>query len=87
MGKGAIVAFKRKHANSEKALDRWMKLIGEAEFKNPQGMKQVFGNKVDFISRQTVFNIGGNKFRLIAKVSFETVLVTHILTHKEYMNK
>ncbi len=34
----------------------------------------------------TVFNIGGNDFRLIANIFYrdETVLIRHVLTHAEY---
>ena len=34
----------------------------------------------------TVFNIGGNDFRLIAEIFYDdqTVLIRHVLTHAEY---
>jgi mRNA interferase HigB len=38
------------------------------------------------VEGKTVFNIGGNKYRLISQINYElkTVLVTHVLAHKEY---
>jgi mRNA interferase HigB len=38
------------------------------------------------VGRFTVFNIGGNKYRLIAAIHYNRgkVYVRHILTHEEY---
>jgi mRNA interferase HigB len=40
----------------------------------------------DVVGSQTIFNIGGNKYRLIALVNYRLgiVLVQHVLTHAEY---
>jgi mRNA interferase HigB len=86
LGKSIIDEFKQKHASSRKALDRWIKLIEGAEFKNPQAIKQLFGRNVDFVGNQTVFDVGGNKVRAITKIAFgiKVVIVTHVLTHTEY---
>ena len=86
LGKNIIDQFKKKHPTSRKALDRWVKLIEGAEFKKPQDIKNLFGGNVDFVSHQTVFDVAGNKVRAITKIEFgvKVVLVTHVLTHKEY---
>ncbi len=86
LGRNLIEEFKRKYPNSRKALDRWVKLIEGAQFKNPQEIKQIFGGNVDFVRGQTVFDVGGNKIRAITKIVFgvKVVLVTHVLTHAEY---
>jgi mRNA interferase HigB len=48
-------------------------------------LKKTFGD-VDPVPPQTVFDIGGNKWRLISEIDYEqqVIFVTHILTHKEY---
>jgi mRNA-degrading endonuclease HigB of HigAB toxin-antitoxin module len=48
-------------------------------------LKGTFGS-ADLVDRKTVFNVGGNKFRLIGMVDFEgrTVLVAEVMTHAEY---
>ena len=86
LGKNIIDSFKKKHPTSRKALDRWVKLIEGTSFKTPQSIKELFGNNVDFVGSQTVFDVGGNKVRAITKIEFSVkiVLVTHVLTHKEY---
>jgi len=86
LGKNIIDSFKKKHPTSRKALDRWMKLIEGADFKSRQSVKELFGANVDFVGHQAVFDVGGNKIRAITKVQYgvKVVLVTHVLTHKEY---
>ena len=53
--------------------------------RNPADLKRTFAS-ASFVEGKTVFNIGGNKYRLISVINYElkTVLVTHVLTHKEY---
>jgi mRNA interferase HigB len=48
-------------------------------------MKSVFP-ATDLVGRHHVFDIGGNKIRLIAGVSYSTqqVFIKHVLTHIEY---
>lgn len=48
-------------------------------------LRQTFAS-ADYVSPFTVFNIAGNKYRLIAIVSYGlgVVSVEHILTHREY---
>jgi mRNA interferase HigB len=48
-------------------------------------MRAIFGS-VDFVGGLAVFDIGGNKFRLIASVDYrcQVVYVKHVLTHKTY---
>ena len=43
-------------------------------------------SQADKVSDLTVFNIGGNKARLIAAIHYNThrIYIRHILTHKEY---
>jgi len=86
LGKDIIDDFKGKHADSRKALDRWVKLIEGAHFVTPQDIRQLFGSKADIVGHQTVFDVGGNKIRTITKIEFgaKIVLVTHVLTHQEY---
>ena len=86
LGKNLIEDFKTRHSNCRKALDRTTHLIEAGNWRNPNDVKQTFGVNVDFIGKQTVFDFGGNKGRLITKISFpvQVVLVTHVLDHNEY---
>jgi mRNA interferase HigB len=48
-------------------------------------MKQMYPN-ADIYGRRTIFNIGGNKYRLIARLNYRTqrVFVVYLLTHAQY---
>lgn len=67
------------------ALDNWYAVAGRCKWKSFAEVRQVFGS-ADWVSPYVVFNIAGNKFRLIAEINFrsQTLFIRHILTHHEY---
>ncbi|HMD31746.1 MAG TPA: type II toxin-antitoxin system HigB family toxin [Candidatus Acidoferrales bacterium] len=83
--RGALVAFWQRHPDAQASLESWYGVIRRAAWKSPAEMKQVYGN-ADLVGRRTVFNIAGNKYRLIARVNYQTqrVFVLYLLTHSEY---
>jgi mRNA interferase HigB len=84
-GEERTAAFASKHKDLKNALKRWVETVEAADWKNPVDMKKTFGS-ADIVGAQTVFNVGGNKCRLIALVQYKSrrVLVQHVLTHTEY---
>ncbi len=80
----AIRQFQQKRPDSKTALDAWYALVKRAKWKNLPDAKADFPS-ADLVGRRTVFNIKGNSYRLIARVSYRTqcVFVLHILTHTE----
>jgi mRNA interferase HigB len=62
-----------------------VRVVRKANWKNPAELKQVYHN-ADFVGRRTVFNIAGNKYRLVARVNYlsQRVFVLYLLTHAEY---
>ncbi len=78
---------RRDHRVRERApgIGRWTKITEQAAWKNPAEVRNTF-RTVDFVGGKAVFNIGGNKYRLIALIIFErqVVIVQAVLTHKEY---
>lgn len=73
------------HAAAETGLQNWRRLIERGTYDNFAALKATFGS-VDKVGDRYVFNIGGNKYRLVASISFATqqVFVKAVLTHKEY---
>ena len=57
----------------------------QATWRNFADVRTVFPS-ADQVGKFTVFDIGGNKFRLIAVIHFNRgkVFVRHVLTHQEY---
>ena len=80
-----VAEFWQKHADAERSLRYWYKLTRDAQWRNFAELRQVFPS-ADQVGRLTVFNIGENKYRLIARVQyrFRKVYIRTILTHSEY---
>ena len=85
ISKKKIEEFSKIHPDSKKALLEWYKIIKNINFENHSELKTIFPS-ADLVGRKTVFNIGGNKYRLVARVNFfyHKVFILHILTHSEY---
>jgi mRNA interferase HigB len=77
--------FWQKYPDSETALIRWFKLMNLAELQNFEELRAVLPS-ADLVDNLIIFNIGGNKYRLIASIHFnrQKIYVRHILTHSEY---
>jgi mRNA interferase HigB len=85
ISKRALREFWEAHPASVSSLAVWHGAIKHASPKNPGELRAIFGS-VDFVGKLVVFNIGGNKFRLIAGVDYrcQVVYIKRILTHKMY---
>jgi mRNA interferase HigB len=57
--------FAEKHPDTKSALARWYALMRKNRFSNLIHLPEVFP-QADQVGKFTVFNIGGNKVRLIA---------------------
>jgi mRNA interferase HigB len=81
----ALVSFAARHAEAGEPLQAWRRIISANDFGSFADLRVVF-NSVDKVGAYYVFNLGGNKYRLIAAIHFNTgmVFVRHVLTHKEY---
>lgn len=81
----ALRTFWERHPDTEKALQRWFKIVTQTDFASFNALRKTFPS-ADKVGDLIVFNIGGNKCRLIASVHFNRgkVYVRHVLTHEEY---
>jgi mRNA interferase HigB len=86
-----IISYKRirefgeVHADSVDALDNWFKVASRAKWSDLIAVQSVF-SKAEAVSNFTVFNIKGNRYRLIVSIDYEEQLIyiKYILTHAEY---
>ena len=85
ISKKAARLFWEKHPDSATALRSWLKARRDTEFKNLAELRSAF-KSADNVGDLIVFNIGGNKYRLVASIHFNRgkVYVRNILTHEEY---
>ena len=89
IGKDKIVKFNQKHSRARKPLAMWVKRTEAAKWKHSADIKATFSSVDNPKDNQYIFNIGGNKYRLIAFVTItdETVIINKIMTHNEYTKK
>jgi mRNA interferase HigB len=80
-----LLEFAKKHTDCSTALESWYKIIKHTTFNSFAELKQTFPS-ADQVGKLTVFNIGGNKARLIAAIHYNRsrVYIRYVLTHKEY---
>ncbi len=80
-----LLEFAKKHPDRNTALESWYRIVKHTKFKSFAELKQTFPS-ADQVGKLTVFNIGGNKARLIAAIHYNTsrVYIRHVLTHKQY---
>ena len=89
VGKLKLKEFSNAHHGAKKPLDRWCSVVEHADWHKFADVKKTFGN-ADWYGKDNkgyvIFNIGGNKYRVIAAINFKglIVVVKVILTHKEY---
>lgn len=81
----ALQLFWEHHPDSKTALTRWFQIVRRTTFKDFASLRRTFPT-ADLVDRFTVFNIAGNKYRLVASIHFNRgkIYVRHVLTHREY---
>jgi mRNA interferase HigB len=77
--------FWHKHRAAEVPLRAWHRTAEHATWNSFADIRNVYAH-ADQVGRCTVFNIGGNKFRLVVVVHFNRgkVYIRHVMTHEEY---
>lgn len=82
----AIRNFCSENPDLELPLERWYKAVVNADWANFGEVRQTFNSADSVGNALFVFNIGGNKCRLIARTLFKkrTLYIRFIGSHKEY---
>ena len=82
--------FIEKHPDAGTALDQWYRTARKARWESPQDVRIIFPHadavRVASGNIVTVFNVGGNKYRLVTAIHYnaQRVYVLRLLTHAEY---
>lgn len=73
------------HRDAAESLRSWYAIMSKSEFDSFADIKRTFGS-ADKVGRFTVFDIGGNKYRLIVAIHYnrKKVYIRHVLTHTAY---
>jgi mRNA interferase HigB len=85
VSKSKLATFWASHPDSKAPLSGWLRLARKHVFLNFAELKTIFGS-VDQVGRLSVFDIGGNKYRLIAAIHFnrQKIFVRAIMRHTDY---
>ena len=72
--------------DSKEPLKSWYQEAKQSNWKNPHELKQQYRNASIVVDNRVVFNICGNKYRLVVKINYETqwVFIRFVGTQKEY---
>jgi mRNA interferase HigB len=84
ISKPAILKFSEKHPDALVPLLNWYRITKRADWGSLADVRNDFAH-ADIVGRRTVFNIHGNNYRLVARVSYRTkrVFILDNLTHVE----
>jgi mRNA interferase HigB len=74
------------HRDAEQPLLAWYKEAEAADWSSPADVKRHFGSASILQHGRVVFNIGGNKYRLVVAIRYDLriVFIRFVGTHVEY---
>ncbi len=80
-------AFWEKHPHAETPLRDWLRDVQKASYANFAELRAAHST-ADYVasSEVTIFNIGGNKYRLVTFIGYssQTIFIKRVMTHAEY---
>ena len=85
ISKAAITEFTKARRDALEPLLHWHSVTRHAAWSHPVDVRASFPH-ADTVGVFTVFNIGGNKYRLVSVIKYrwQVVYIRNILTHAEY---
>jgi mRNA interferase HigB len=88
IAKGILREFWEIYNDSEEQLKTWYKEASNATWNSPNDIKNEYARASILKDNRVIFNICGNKYRLVAKIQYKRqwVFIRFIGTHSEYDN-
>ena len=77
-----------RYPDAERPLDDWYRTVRQLHWANIVDVRRTYPH-ADAVGELTVFNIGGNKYRLATLINYRTgrVFIRYVMTHAEYSRK
>jgi mRNA interferase HigB len=74
------------HPEAEPALRAWIDDVAQANWQTPADIKNIYANASIIANNRVVFNVKGNKYRLIVHVRYDIsiIFIRFVGTHAEY---
>jgi mRNA interferase HigB len=81
----ALREFWEIHPQAKDPLSAWFRVMERSKFADFNTIKATFG-AADYVAPYTIFDVGGNKFRIIAAIHYnrERIYIRYVFTHPEY---
>lgn len=79
-------AFWEKHPDARQPLQTWYADVKHATWKSPADIKNIYQNASFLANNRVVFNIKGNRYRIIVVVQYHygVIYIRFVGTHKDY---
>jgi mRNA interferase HigB len=87
LGERLLTDFAQKHATARKPLGRFLEIARAATWKHMPDVKATLASADFDADAQTfIFDIGGNKYRLLASIDFteQMMVIEEVMTHEQY---
>jgi mRNA interferase HigB len=86
IAKRTLREFWHSHPDARGPLEAWHREATKADWRSPQEIKAQYRNASILKGKRVVFNIGGNKYRLVVKINYDYAIayVRFVGTHSEY---
>ena len=86
IAKRTLRQYWEKHSQAEQLLRSWHAIAAKADWTSPSDVKAAYRTASIVGNRRVVFDIGGNKYRLVVRIDYEhrIVFVRFVGTHAEY---
>lgn len=86
ISKSTLKAYWEKVPESQEQLSAWYAEASTATWANSMAIKEKYASASIINSERVVFNIKGNKYRLLVKIDYDrqVIFIIWIGTHKEY---
>jgi len=86
LSRGTLRDFWRKHTDAEGPLKAWFAEASRSEWKTMVDIKRQYATASVIDNERVVFNVGGNKYRLVVKLWFpgQVVWIKFVGTHASY---
>lgn len=81
-----LTEFARQYADAARPLRDWVRVMRRKNYGGHLEVKEDFPS-ADFVgSRKVIFNICGNKYRLVVDMRYDLgrIYIRHVVTHAEY---
>lgn len=81
-----LIEFGKKYADAKKPLQSWYQEVRTSKWETSQDIKNRYPSASFLANNFVIFNIKGNKYRLVTKIAYKTgvVFIKWIGTHSEY---